>query len=82
MGTDKELVEVFAGTTWHAGMLKSMLEDSGIEAFIVDEVIGTLNPWWTAAGGLGSVKVAVPAEDYDSAKLIVEDFKKNLVSPE
>jgi hypothetical protein len=73
-----EPVEVFAGTTWQAGMVKSLLENAEIEAFLTDEIIGTLSPWWTAPGGAGSVRVFVSNEDYDKAKGIVEEFEKHL----
>lgn len=73
-----EPIEVFAGTAWHAGLLKSLLENAEIEAFLVDEILGTLNPWWTAPGGAGSVKVVVDPIDYDKAKLIVDEFESNL----
>ncbi len=76
--THNEPVEVFAGTAWHAGLIKSMLEDSEIEAFLVDEIIGTLNPWWTAPGGAGSVKVVVDLADLEKAKQIVLEFEENL----
>ncbi|KAF0203711.1 MAG: hypothetical protein FD170_784 [Bacteroidetes bacterium] len=77
-----EPVVVFAGNTWQAGLLKSLLENAEIEAFLKDEVIGTLNPWWTASGGVGSVKVVVDSANYDKAMLVVEEFEKNLKQEE
>jgi hypothetical protein len=71
-------VEVFAGTTWQAEMVKSLLGDSGIQAYIKDEVIGTLSPWWTAPGGAGAVKVIVSNADVDAAKPIVAAYEENL----
>ncbi len=73
-----EPVEVYAGTAWQAGLLKSLLENAEIEAFLVDEIIGTLNPWWTAPGGAGSVKVVVDPTNYDKAMLIVTEFESNM----
>jgi len=73
-----EPVEVYAGTAWQAGLLKSILEDAEIEAFIIDEIIGTLNPWWTAPGGAGSVKVVVDPANYEKAMLIVNEFENNM----
>ena len=73
-----EPVEVYSGTAWHAGLLKSMLEDNGIQAFLIDEIIGTLNPWWTAPGGAGSVKVVVDPSDLQKASQIVTEFEENL----
>lgn len=75
---ENEPVEVFAGTTWHAGLLKSLLEDAEIEAFLVDEIMGTLNPWWTAPGGAGSVRVMVSVPDYEKAKAIVSEYEANM----
>ncbi len=73
-----EPVEVYSGTAWHAGLLKSLLEDAEIEAFLVDEIIGTLNPWWTAPGGAGSVRVMVSVPDYQKAKDIVSEYEANM----
>lgn len=71
------LTEVYDGTAWQAGMVKSLLNDAGIEAFIKDAILGTLNPWWTAPGGAGAVKVIVAEKDAASAKQIVSDFEEN-----
>jgi hypothetical protein len=80
MNTDKnsKLVEIFDGTTWQAEMVKSLLESAEIEAFMKDEIVGTLNPWYTAPGGAGSVKVYVSNLNYDQAKIIVHEYEKNL----
>lgn len=74
-------VEVFAGTSLQAGMLKSMLEDAGIEAFLKDDILGTLSPWWVAPGGAGSVKVVVSNLDFDKALIVVNHFENNLRNP-
>jgi hypothetical protein len=70
-------VEVFSGTIWEAGLLKSILADEEIEAFLGDENTGTLAPWYTAAGGAGSVKVIVSSLDLERAMVIVEEFGRN-----
>jgi len=75
-GTDP--VEVFAGTAWEAGMVKSLLDDSEIPAFMKDVIMGTLNPWFTAAGGAGSVSVFVSKNDLTRVKEIVAEYEKNL----
>ena len=73
-----KLVEIFAGTPWQAGMVKSLLENAEIEAFMADEIIGTLSPWWTAPGGAGAVKVYISNADFDKAKAVVEEYENNL----
>jgi len=72
------LIEIFAGTPWQAGLLKSLLENAEIEAFLADEIIGTLSPWWTAPGGAGSVKVFISSQNIQNAKVIVGEFESNL----
>ncbi|HNW70025.1 MAG TPA: DUF2007 domain-containing protein [Bacteroidales bacterium] len=73
-----EPIEVFAGTTMHAQMLKSILNDSEIEAFLKGEVIGSMAPWYTGPGGFASVKVMVSKNDYEKAMLVVAEFEKNI----
>lgn len=63
-------------------MVKSLLENVDIKTFLNDEIIGTLSPWWTAPGGAGSVKVIVSKSDFDKAKLIVDEYEKNLKTKE
>jgi hypothetical protein len=71
-----EPVEIFAGTTWQAALVKSLLDDAEIEAFLENEIIGTLFPWVTAPGGAGSMKVFVSKLDYEKAKSVVEEYEK------
>lgn len=80
MKTDKEniLVEIFDGTTLDAEMVKSLLENAEIKAFVKDEIMGTLCPWYTAPGGAGSVTVFVSKTDFNEAKHIVNEYEKNI----
>jgi len=80
MKTNNEIkpIEVFSGTIWEAEMVKSLLEDAEIETFLQDEFSGTIVPWNTSPGGVGSVKVIVSTLDYEKAKLIVDEYDKNL----
>ena len=66
--------QIFACTTWQANMVKSLLSDAGIEAYVIDEIMGTFNPWWVAAGGVGAVKVFVPESALEDAIRIVDGF--------
>jgi hypothetical protein len=72
-----ELVKVFSGTTWQAEMVKSLLENAEIKAFVKDSIMGTLAPWYTAPGGAGSVKVLVSSTDFEIAKQIVSEYEAN-----
>ncbi|MBN2274728.1 MAG: DUF2007 domain-containing protein [Bacteroidales bacterium] len=74
-------VQVFEGTATEAAMVKSLLENAEIQAFLKDDVYGTLAPWVTSAGGAGAVKVIVSSVDAENAKLVVEDYEKNRNNP-
>lgn len=80
MKTDKDnkLVEVFDGTALDAEMVKSLLGNAEIKAFVKDEIMGTMYPWHTAAGGAGSVTVFVLKTDFNEAKHIVNEYEKNI----
>ena len=54
MKTDNEIspVEVFAGTAVQATLVKSLLENAEVEAYLKDEFSGTLYPWHTTRGEL------------------------------
>ena len=73
-------VIVFSGTAWEAGLVKSMLENDGIETFLKDEIRGTYAPWQVEAGGAGSVKVVVSSHDVENARIVNEQYYKNLKS--
>ncbi|MGQ1788188.1 MULTISPECIES: putative signal transducing protein [unclassified Saccharicrinis] len=79
MGTSKtnELIEIFAGSSIEAGIVKSLLHDAEIEAFLKDEFMGTIAPWHTSPGGVASVKVVISSLDFESAKIVMEEYLKN-----
>ena len=70
-------VEVFAGTFWEAALVKSLLENAEIEAFLKDEIRGTMTPWHISPGGTNPVKVVVSSNDLEKAKQVVDDFETN-----
>ena len=80
MKTDKEInpVEVFAGTAVQATLLKSLLENAEIEAYLKDEFTGTLYPWHTTPGGVGAVKVFVSSVDHEKARIVTDEYESNL----
>lgn len=75
---EDHFIEIFTGTPWEAGMVQSLLESAGIIAFLNDQIIGTMNPWWTSAGGVVPVRVSISSADYEEAKAIVDGYVKNL----
>ncbi len=76
---DIKAIIIFTGTTWQAGMVKSLLADAGIEAYLFDGARGTYNPGWNLPGEGGSVRVMISEEDAMEGKLIVETYQANLM---
>ena len=74
---DKELAphEVFSGTPWEAGLLKSILEDNDIETIIQQ---ASSLPWNIMPTATASVKVFVAFKDFEQAKEIVDEFYTNM----
>ena len=80
MKTDRgvEPVEVFAGTAVQATLVKSLLENAEIDAYLKDEFTGVLYPWHSSPGGVGAVKVLVSSVDQVKARIVVDEYENNL----
>ena len=80
MNNDKQiqLIEVFAGSSMQAYMVKSLLENVEIEVFLKDENIGRIVPFQAAPGGAGAVKVFVSDTDLNIARQIVAEYEYNI----
>ena len=80
MKTDNgiEPVEVFAGTAMQANLVKSLLENAEIEAYLKDEFTGVLYPWHTTPGGVGAVKIFVSSVNHEKARIVVDEYESNL----
>ena len=74
---DNDIIEVFAGNSIDAEIVRSLLEDSDIKTFLKDDNMGTIAPWHVSAGGAGAVKVIINSNDYDKAKLIIEKYEES-----
>jgi hypothetical protein len=74
---DKSLApyEVFEGTAWEAGLLKSILEDNDIETILLEAYS---LPWNQIPTKGASAKVFVAGENLEQAKTIVEEFYSNM----
>jgi len=69
------IVELYEGTLFECQMIKNLLENEGIESNLNNEIIGT-------SGGniyrpAGGVKIIVSDDNYDKAKMIVNEFEKS-----
>ncbi len=78
MSSDQEIVPVvvFDGNYWEAALVKSLLENAEIFAFLKDEYRTALAPWQVIPGDNGAVKVMVSNVDFEKAQLVVKEFEK------
>ena len=67
--------EVFEGSAWEAGLLKSILEDNDIETYITEAFI---LPWNNIPVKGAAAKVFVSLKDLEQAKAIVDEFYSNM----
>ncbi|MCD8184426.1 MAG: glutamate 5-kinase [Bacteroides sp.] len=68
-----KLIEVFKGSPWEAEMVKSMLENNGVEAADKDSMVVNVVLPATAV----DVAVLVNEKDYEAAMEIVREYEKN-----
>ena len=80
MKKEKEnyLVEAFAGNAVQATMVKSLLENAEIAAYLKDEFTGVIAPWHSEPGGVAAVKVLVSSQDMEKARLVIEEYERNV----
>ncbi len=74
---EEKPVEVFAGTAWEVGLVKSLLENAEITAYISYGGEGTMAPW-DSGGGLPINRIFVSSDDYEKAKEVVDQYFKAL----
>jgi len=67
--------EVYSGTMLSATMIKQMLIENNVYAFILNEYAGIASPY--PLGNLTPVQVIVNATDLQLAKDFINDFKDN-----
>lgn len=67
--------EVFEGSAWEAGLLKSILEDNEIDA-IIQEAYSL--PWNVIPVKGAAAKVFVALSNFEKAKVIVDEFYLNM----
>ena len=62
-----KLVEVYSGVLWQATMIQNLLKENQIEAFLENELLGTVAPWRVTSGGFNPVNVIVSNQNYELA---------------
>jgi len=77
MENQSKAIEIYEGELWQATMLKNILEDNNIQAFLQDEFLGVIAPFIVQPGGSNAVKVFVSSENFSLAGKLVADFNNS-----
>jgi hypothetical protein len=71
--------EVYSGSLIEATMIREMLRDYNIEAFILNEFEGTMAPFRTSPGGTDPIRLTVGSDQYDQAMVYIKEFNENIL---
>jgi hypothetical protein len=70
------MTTIYKGTYSEVINLKNLLENSNISAFILNELMASIEPWAVTAGGLNPVSLSIHDEDFEKAKTTIDFFKQ------
>jgi hypothetical protein len=73
MSKEDQPVEVFAGESFEAGRVQSLLEAEGVRAVLVGENLGTTAPYMAVGGGVAAVRVIVPRASAEQALRLIKE---------
>ncbi|HEY0667070.1 MAG TPA: DUF2007-related protein [Sphingobacteriaceae bacterium] len=68
--------EIFYGSLWEAEIIQGLLSSGGIEAYVQDDLTGTIAPWRMTTSDVESVKLLVSKEEAKKAKAIIAAYQK------
>lgn len=68
-------VIIFNSSLWECSIVKGILEDSGIEAFLINSSSANMLPFENVVDGIGACKVMISENDLESASEIIKDIK-------
>jgi hypothetical protein len=69
------VIEIFSGNLWEAEMIKSLLKDGRIDAFLKNVV---LNSYGFEPTNAGAVQVMILSSNLERARKIVEEYWQNM----
>lgn len=72
------IIEIYTGTLWESEMITTLLKDAEIQSFLKHNVLESYAFEPISAAG---VKVMIFSSDYNRAKEITDNYKRNLINP-
>ena len=74
------MIEIYRGSPIHTMNICNLLKNSGIEVFIINELMASIEPWVLSPGGSGSMILNVNANDVEKAISLIDDYDKGSLS--
>ena len=78
MEKDTNLIEIYRGNSINSEIIKDILNDNGIIASLKNQLMGSIAPFYVAAGGIDPVGVEIFARDREKALALIEAFNKSI----
>ncbi|MFA5848664.1 MAG: DUF2007 domain-containing protein [Bacteroidales bacterium] len=69
-----KIIEIFSGTVWECEMVKSLLENEGIECFFRN-YLGTSYGYIPTSAE--SVRIMISGSNYEKAKIVVDSYSSS-----
>ncbi|MEC4049645.1 DUF2007 domain-containing protein [Flavobacterium sp. SUN046] len=69
------MANIFSGEFIEAMNIRNLLEIENIEVFTVNEYMSSIEPWVVSPGGFKPLILQVNDEDFEKAKIVVEDYR-------
>jgi hypothetical protein len=73
------MVCIYKGTYSEVINLKNILENKGINSFIINELMSTIEPWAVTSGGLNPFELSIHEQDFEKAKIEIDLFNNETV---
>ncbi len=78
MEKDTNLIEIYRGNSVNSEIIKDILNDNGIIASLKNQLMGSIAPFYVAAGGIDPVGVEIFARDREKSFALIEAFNKSI----
>ena len=74
------MIEVYRGNYNDVMNIQNLLQSNGIESFVMNEVMGNIEPWVVSPGGFKAIALRVSDENLEASIKIIEDFNNRILS--
>lgn len=74
------MIEIYRGSPIQAMNIYNLLQNSGIEVFVLNELMASIEPWVVSPGGSAPMILSVNKKDVERALGLIADYDKGDLS--